>query len=244
MKEQDFNPVITAIVAIRQLAKVLRGNWSDMIKNGKEIEASLAKLNHLVTAYGTNETKQHWSLEVTNYNTHLIALKTIMTNVQAKVKSKDSNGIASMWGNYKEYASALKTTFNNLQHIGKQSLPEVEVENWESEWNKIESIHNTITQEAAACLLQLEMIENYTPTEIDELTATILKHIPLHYSQSEAKEYTDEYMEAYEAIKNEASQKRNLWDRFLDMLAGGKQQTPAERVMMQRWVDGEKDELH
>ncbi len=244
MKEQEFNPVITAVVSIRQLAKAIRGNWSDMIKNGKDLEASLAHLNNLVVSYGNAKTKQDWSAEITNYNTNLAALKSIMTSVQTQIKATNSDGIATKWNSYKSYATVIETTFHKLQETGKHSLPEVEEESWNAHWTKIETIHATIIKEAEACLLHLQLIENYTPSEIDELSATILKYIPLNYSLSEAKQYTDEYMEAYEAIKKEASQKKNLWDRFLDVLAGGIQQSPAERVLMQRWVDGEKGEAH
>jgi hypothetical protein len=46
-------------------------------------------------------------------------------------------------------------------------------------------------------------------------------------------------------FQEEANKKDNLWDRFLNLLAGNLsfKQTPQERVMMMRWVNGEKGEL-
>lgn len=46
-------------------------------------------------------------------------------------------------------------------------------------------------------------------------------------------------------MEEEANKKDNLWDRFLNVLAGGMpfKQSPAERVMMRRWLEGEKGEL-
>lgn len=35
----------------------------------------------------------------------------------------------------------------------------------------------------------------------------------------------------------------NLWDTFLDILAGGVHQSPSEHVMMERWIEGEKRDL-
>jgi hypothetical protein len=87
------------------------------------------------------------------------------------------------------------------------------------------------------------MIEEFAPGEVDELTDTILKNMPMRYSMEEAVQYEKEYMQAYEELKRQAKEKKNLWDRFLDILAGGTQQTPAEMVMMQRWVNGEKGDL-
>jgi hypothetical protein len=52
-------------------------------------------------------------------------------------------------------------------------------------------------------------------------------------------------MTALAQMEEEANKKDNLWDRFLNLLAGNIpfKQTPQERVMMMRWVNGEKGEL-
>jgi hypothetical protein len=46
-------------------------------------------------------------------------------------------------------------------------------------------------------------------------------------------------------IKEDASKKANLWDRVLNIIAGAIpfEESPAERVMMQRWINGEKGAL-
>ncbi len=88
------------------------------------------------------------------------------------------------------------------------------------------------------------MIEEYKPNQVDDMTDAILKYIPLNYSITEADKYEKEYLQAYQELKKEVSQKKYLWDKFLDILAGGTQQTPAQRVMMQRWVNGEKGDIH
>jgi predicted RND superfamily exporter protein len=77
------------------------------------------------------------------------------------------------------------------------------------------------------------------------LAATIVKHIPKSYSITEADKYAAEYIQAMADIKAESSAKSNLWDRFLNILAGVVpfEQSPVERVMMQRWIDGERGEL-
>ena len=131
-----------------------------------------------------------------------------------------------------------------LKVIGGKVLPENKTLNWENLWSNIADESDNIKNEVKACELQLKLIESYNPKEIDELTDTILKHIPVKFSKKEANQYTKEYIKAYEDLKTEASQKKNLWDKFLDILAGGSQQTPAQRVMMQRWVNGEKNDLH
>lgn len=244
MKEHDFNPAIAAVVSIRHLVQGIQNNWSEMIGIREEINTILKLHETLITRYGTEKTQEDWQATMQVCLRNIEDLQAIMKYVKLKLQSKKSDGISERWNKYPVYANAISESFETLDALGKQCIPENELAGWNANWEKIRNNHSTIQNDAAACALQLQMIETYTPTELDAFTDTILKHMPVTYTQTEAVQYTAEYMDAYNAIKQEASQKKNLWDRFLDMLAGGVQQTPAQRVMMQRWVDGEKGEAH
>jgi hypothetical protein len=67
--------------------------------------------------------------------------------------------------------------------------------------------------------------------------------IPLDFTYQEAVDYQTDYYKALINFKKEFKQEKNLWDKFLDILAGGTHQLPSERVMMERWLDGDKQEL-
>lgn len=88
-------------------------------------------------------------------------------------------------------------------------------------------------------------MEEFNNTEVDLLTNEIVKHIPESFNLLEADKYKKEYLQAIKDIEQEGNAKDNLWDRFLNVLAGNIpfKQTPEERVMMSRWLDGEKGEL-
>lgn len=244
MVENNFNPAIKAVVSIRYLALGISKKWSHMKSIGNNIEEELMKVTNLVYQYGHNETKQKWQSEQNSYNYNLSELKRILKNVTSKIKNKNADGLKNSWDEYKKFAQGLENNLLELKKLSKKVVPENETTNLESNWKDIFLNHNKILAEADACSIQLQLIEEYKPEEIDELSDTILKHIPVKYSLKEAEKYNQEYLDAFDAIKKEASKKKNLWDRFLDLLAGGSQQTPAQRVMMQRWVEGEKGDNH
>jgi ABC-type lipoprotein export system ATPase subunit len=89
------------------------------------------------------------------------------------------------------------------------------------------------------------MMKNFNKSEVDTLTNEIIKHIPQSFNLLDADKYKQDYLQAVKEIKQENNAKDNLWDRFLNILAGGIpfKQTPEERVMMRRWIDGERGEL-
>jgi len=91
--------------------------------------------------------------------------------------------------------------------------------------------------------LAFENTKEYSSLEIDEIANNILAQLPADYSIDDIKKYEKDYLLALDDVKKEFSQKKNLWDDFLDVLAGGKHQSASERVMLGRWIDGEKGEL-
>lgn len=244
MEEKEFNPIIEAVVSIRQYALSVSENWSSMKVLGAVLKEDMDKATEMVNMYGSNPTKQQWVSELIDFNASKSHLEEIMWFVISRIKEKSTEGLSARWNDYPGHVSKMEASYEKMKGLGQSSLPENKREEWNELWGRIVDSHQLIGREAKAIGIQLGLMEKCTPDEIDEMSDTILKHIPSGYSTEEAHKYTDEYMVAYEQLKKEASQKKNLWDRFLDVLAGGTQQTPAQRVMMQRWVDGEKGDAH
>ncbi len=243
MEHQNFNPVIEAVVSIRHLVISVSSNWTSMKTLGETLTLTMKEASDLIDINATKQNKEEWVTELTTYGQHLKQLKDIMSKAVAKIKNKQSDGLLHIWNTYPEHARNIELSYNRLIAIGYHILPEHDKKHWETLWTTILHTHKRIKQEAEACSIQLKLIETYAPKEIESLTKIILKHIPIKYTVKEAQQYNKEYILAYEELKKEASKKKNIWDKFLDILAGGIQQTPAQRVMMQRWVDGEKGDF-
>lgn len=244
MKEQNFNPAIKAVVSIRHFAQAAVDNWNVIKSSGETLKTKLEEATNMVDDYGSDETRKEWNHELKKCFKERESLQKIMANAVSKIKGKSSENLTEEWNKYPNYVVKIEQCYNHLIELGTKCLPEKEKDKWDSLWGNILSTHQKMKNEAEASSLQLKLIEDYDPKEIDELTKTILKHIPFKYSVEDAHKFTEEYLQAYEDIKKEASQKKNLWDKLLDILAGGTEQAPEQRVMMQRWVNGEKGELH
>lgn len=244
MEQKEFNPIIEAVVSIRQYVLSVSENWTAMKSLGVTLKNDMDKATGMVNMYGSDSTKQHWASELIDFNASKSHLEEIMQFVISRIKEKSTEGLSTRWNDYPEHVSKMEVSYKKMIDLGRLSLPENKKGEWAELWNSIMQSHGYMGREANAIGIQLGLMEKCTPNEIDELSDTILKHIPSGYSIEEAHKYTDEYMEAYNQLKKEVSQKKTLWDRFLDILAGGTQQTPAQRVMMQRWVEGEKGDAH
>ena len=244
MKQTEFNPIIEAVVLIRHYALAVSNNWSSMKAVGAVLKDDIEKATDLVEMYGSDTTKQQWSMELIDFNATKSQLQEIMNQTISRIRNKSAEGLLEGWNKYYGYVPKLESRYQRMKELGLAVVPENKKAEWMGLWNGIQAAHTKMGEEAEAIGIQLGLMEQCSPAEVDELSDTILKHIPVKYSKEEAHKYTDEYMAAYKQLKEDASQKKTLWDRFLDILAGGMQQTPAQRVMMQRWVDGEKGDAH
>lgn len=93
------------------------------------------------------------------------------------------------------------------------------------------------------CRVLLQMIEKYSPDELNRISKIIVDQVPADFSYEEAVVYQQDYHKALANFKKEFKEEKNLWDRFLDTLAGSTHQSPSERVMFERWIAGGKGDL-
>lgn len=246
LKQQQMNSQnlkLKAIVSIRNLVCGLSNDWKELRSLGTEIDTLIQIASSKFISNTAASSHEQWMKELSEIEKNTTSLKNVMEEVAHRIDAKNPSNLAAHWDKYKEYSSDLNIRLQSLQKLGKTHLPELFHGDWGRDWDIITHKFEAIQQLAEGSSLHLTMISEFAPKEVDELTDTILRNMPLKYTIEEAVRYEEEYMNAYQELKSQGSKNKNLWDRFLDILAGGIQQSPAERVMMQRWVNGEKGEL-
>lgn len=235
-----------ALRAARALAGIstgLRLNTDQMQEVRAGLSQLLTDIHDLATSQFREARRASWNAEWSEFQSGVEALRADLIAMQERVGREDTVGVAAAWSHTLERAETLDTHHKRLEEIGSATLTGQERQRWGELWTGVLGKVSLMMAHANACQLQLNMLEQYGRVELDRLTASVLKHIPSSYSLKAADAYVDEYVAALEEIERENAGNKNLWDRFLDVLAGGVQQSPAERVMMQRWLKGERGDL-
>ncbi len=240
MTKEKENAQLLAVVKIRSLVSSAVDDLNKVKSVGREIDVLTNKAIGIVVDTFDQELADAWSEKIQAYNENLTELKGIMKDTVQQIENRDAAKASEVWNSSSRYSSKLSGIIEDMKHSGHESIHDENKTEWTSIWKNVDEKFEAIQEVVSTCELKFQMIQEFTPKEVDELTDEILRHMPKNFSEKEAKDYEKEYLEAYEEIKLETSKKKNLWDRFLDVLAGGTQQSPAERVMMQRWVNGEK----
>jgi hypothetical protein len=241
VEERTQNPEFRALLSLRNFNAILEKHYAEIL----EIEAATDEMNLHAMDIGkencSTESLGNWQDALKQFKDAVAAVNKVLTEVKEKVIQQDRSDSSLLWQMFDTQMKRLLASYATIEALGAEILPETAKTDWAANLCQFqEKILPLITSYGAACRVELRIIERYTPEELNEVTQIILEHIPENFTFAQADQYEKEYLAALGNFRKEFSQKKNLWDKFLDVLAGGDHQSPSEHVMMQRWLDGEK----
>ena len=241
---QSHNPGLRALLALKKFTTTFEEDYTKLL----QLESDLDELNKkgllIIEANTSAESVASWKEIIQELNTAVKGINETLTSAKEKIEQKEKDGYPELWKQLDIYLTALKDNAKNAVGSGLNILPETVRPQWENEFVTIENtkVHHVVAH-VESCRVLLQMIERYTPEELNSITKIIVDQIPADFTYDDAVEYQKDYYKALVNFKKEFKEEKNLWDKFLDILAGGTHQLPSERVMMERWLEGEKEDL-
>ncbi len=240
---KSHNPGLRALLSISKNTAALEKEYTELL----QIENNFDELNNyglvIIEANTPIEVTAEWKAVLQKINIAVTGINDSLTSAKEQISKKEKDISPDLWKQLAYYMSALKDNSKNAADSGLTLLPEAIHPTWVKEYIKPETllVESIITHVESFRVL-LQMVEQYTPDELNTLTQIIVDHVPSNFTYEEAVEYQNDYYKALANFKNEFKNEKNLWDKFLDILAGGTHQLPSEGAMMERWLDGEEAE--
>jgi|GEM_PF-2520631 len=237
------SPQIQSVIAVRRIAANLRGRWNTLEQLSERATALLREADEEVERASTEGQYQEWLALERNVDRARSELHTMLRDVRDAVERRKPAGTAARWG---ETLATSRATIDDLlprlRTLGEALLGTTSAR-WQAVWDEMAGVTAHLSALSQGATTQLQMLERFAPDEVDALNDAILRHIPESFDEADAAQYERDYLRAMKELEAERTGDKNLWDRFLDLLAGGARQSVSERVMMRRWVDAEKGQL-
>lgn len=241
---KSYNSGLSALLAIKKHTYTMVNDLNELLQFESKLDELYKKGLQLLEANTSSQSIAIWKGEFLKVNN---AFKGINDSLSIAKEMTDQNikeGYTEIWKQLAVHISVLKEGSENAINEGFVLLPEAFHLKWETEFVKLEKpLLQSLLMHIEWRRIMLQIIERYTPEELNAINKIIVDHIPLDFTYDEALEYQKDYYKALVNFKKEFKEEKNLWDKFLDILAGGTHQSPSERVMMERWLDGEKGDL-
>ncbi len=243
-QDKAYNSGIRALLSIRNFSGVLEKDYVQLTTLEKELDKANRLAFSIIETHAPVELQQNWNANLATVNANVVGMNTILHTAGEKVSHDTETDSADLWKQFNLHLETLKKGYTELKNYGVQILPETEHLLWNNEvFNAETAAFPKVIAHAELCRLKLQMLEKYTPAELTSINKMILDHIPADFNFEESYNYQKKYLEALVDFTKDLQSKKNLWDKFLDVLAGGTNQPPSEHVMMEKWLEGEKGDL-
>ncbi len=244
MKSENDNSELRALLSIRRSGESFDKHYSQIVKIEEEFNELNRNAIAIIEGNSSPQTQIEWKIYLKEMNDSLCDVNELLKNAKERIAVKNQSDSFEIWNRFEQSLIKLKEANKKMEDLGFELLPESEHLHWKKDICNFENtILPLIISFAETCKLELQIIERYSPVELHKMTQIVLDHIPADFNFEEADKYEEDYLGAFENFKKEFLPEKNLWDRFLDILAGGTHQPPSERVMMKRWLEGEKHDL-
>ncbi len=241
---KSHNPGLRALLVIKKHTATLVNDINALLQFESKLDELYKSGLQILEANSSPASVAIWTAEFNKVNNAFKGINDSLSSAKEMTDQNIKEGYTEIWKQLALHKSALKASSENAINEGFVLLPEAFHLKWETNFVKLEKpLLQSILQHVESCRVLLQIIEQYTPDELNAITKIIVDHIPLDFTYDEAVDYQKNYYKALENFKKEFKEEKNLWDKFLDILAGGSHQSPSERVMMERWLEGEKDDL-
>lgn len=240
----QHNPGLKALLSMRNCHITLEKEYEQLLN----IEAELVAVNKSgfiqITTHGNADMQANWIEQVDLMNLAITSLNKSLEAEKDKIGKKEVTNFTDLWNSLSADVKKLRESSKKSVSLGFEFLPDSFHTNWKDEFVNIQvPLTEQLISHVETCIVLLRMIEKYSPEELDVITKIVVDKIPLDFTYSEALVYEKDYFKALVDFKQEFKEEKNLWDKFLDILAGGTHQQPSEHVMMERWIEGEKGDL-
>ena len=245
MKTENVNSKLRNAIKLRHLVDGMTENWQQLSQVKSRVLATIEEATQFIETYGTDKAKNEYHIQLLAIKSQIEKFDKNLNQLHLVLIGESSDLVSINWNDIQTLTASIEGIFSTIEHFDEGYFCDCNYNDWKEIWTVIKSNLYTIKGISNSAFVKIKMIENFNHEEIDILTKNILKNIPKNFSLSDADKYEKEYLAAMQAIENEANKKEYLWDKFLNILAGAIpfKQSPEERVMMQRWLDGEKGNL-
>ena len=243
--EKQINESLHAAIKLRHLTASAKNNWQILNNTKNFVQSIIAEANHLMSEYGSENGQKMYKRDYQNLSNELSSAQAQLDKFAAFIRLETKMDIEDAWNIFNKAQDEMSVIFSRISNYSGEAFTKAVSSDWKDTWDVIKSNLYTVRGVGETAYIEVKMIAEFGRKDADELTARIVRHIPQSFNLLEADKYKADFLQAVKEIEEESGKKDNLWDRFLNFLAGNIpfKQTPEERVMMRRWLDGEKGEL-
>ena len=249
MGTNEKNTFISGVIDARmKLLMSIRDFQKDFESNAKEIEKATQDLISIyergvgfLNTQGNPDFQKEWDDNLNEVRVHANQMnhQLQMTAVQMKER-KGKEDFSANWKEYETHRNYFQESALKFEKTGIKALPEENHIEWEDNYALYQKeVESRIKTRSEFDKFIIDFVSKYDKDELTKISEIVQENATHEIDWSNPEEYRNQYIKAISQFQREFKP-QNLWDSLLELLAGGVHPSPSERVMLEKWADGEQ----
>lgn len=236
-----YNPQVRALLTIKDFGTSLE-TYKTKVQNATQTLINTYENGVLILeSSAPSDSKKEWTNLLNDVQVHANHLNHYLMLAKEKSEQNREFPFKGLWKEFEERLKMLQDSSQKFENLGASILPDEKKKYWENEIAIFEKqILPEVKLNAQGVRLVLQFMVKYTPEQLEKISKIIIQTIPEGSSFSDAKDYEAAFLKSMREFQKEFEKQDNLWDSILEILAGGVHPSPSERVMLEKWIDGEE----
>jgi len=235
-----FDPQLRTLMSIRHFHEDLENYISRVESATREMNSVYEKGISMLKQSATKENNKQWEEAINEIRVDANQLNQVLVIARDRTKNREAFDFPTQWKDFENRLKDLKNSARNFENMGAKQLDGESKKRWESDICIFESrIEPEILKNTHAANLILEFMFKYDAERLERIMEIIDRNVPENTAGMDPKDLEAGYLKAMREFQREFKP-QNLWDVFLEILAGGVHPSPSERVMLEKWADGEQ----
>lgn len=236
-----YNPQLRTLMSIKDFGTGLESFKTKVYDSTQKLIKTYENGIVILETEGNKDYQKEWNDSLNEVQVHSNHLNQYLEVAKEKSEQNSDFPFKILWKEFEERLKSLKESAQKFENTGAKALSTDKKEKWGNEFEIFESdIEPEIERNAKAVKLILQFMVRYSPEELDKISNIISETMPEGATLKEEKDYEAAFLKYLKQFQKEFEEKDNLFDTVLEILAGGVHPSPSERVMLDKWIDGEE----
>lgn len=229
------------LMSIRDFQKDFEASTQEMQNLTKDLISIYENGVDFLNAHGDSDMKKQWDELLNEIRVHINQMIHQLERSSELIKLKDEKSdFTETWKEFETHKDYLKEAALNFEKTGLSALPEDRKYEWEDHYVVFEKeFEMKIKRRVEFDKFILDFVSKYDQDDLVKIAGIVSKNSPENVDWSNPVEYQNQYAKAISEFQSEFKP-QNLWDSFMELLAGGVHPSPSERIMLEKWSDGEQ----
>lgn len=236
-----YNPQLRTLMSIENFATGLE-NYKDKVRESTQRLVQVYENGTVILeTEGNKDYQRDWSEYLNEVRVHSNQLNQYLELAKERSEQNQDYAFKTLWKDFEDRLKLLKESAQNFENTGAKALSAEKKEKWGNEFEVFESdVEPEIVRYGKGMKLILQFMVRYTPEELEKISQIIQETVPKGATPKEEKDYEAAFLRYLRQYQKEFEKKDNLFDTIMEILSGGVHPSPSERVMLQKWTNGEE----